>query len=60
MLSWLLNHTLFSHCRVAKQIRASGTGEDLDLDTDLFVMFGVHPEGEEGFGALGVHATGPG
>ena len=49
-----------SPCRVAKQISASGTGEDLDLNTDLFVMFGVRSDDAPGFGSLRVHVTGPG
>lgn len=52
--------TLLSPCRVAKQIAASGTNEDLDLNTDLFVMFGVDPNETPGSGALSMHAVGPG
>ena len=46
-------------CSVAKQIAPAGTDEDLDLNADLYVMYGVGP-GRSGASALGLHVTGPG
>ena len=43
---------------MAKRIAASGANEDLDLNADLFVMYGVGPDGT-GANALASHLQGP-
>ena len=55
MMEWLL----FIYHSVAKQIAPSGANEDLDLNADLFVMYGVGPTGT-GAQALSIHNTGAG
>ena len=44
---------------IAKQIALAGTDEDLDLNADLYIMYGVGP-GRSGASALGSHVIGPG
>ena len=50
---------IFSLCSVAKQIAPSDADQDLDLNTNLFVMYGVGPTGT-GAQALAQHGLGPG
>ena len=46
-------------CSVAKQIAPSDANQDLNLNADLFVMYGVGPTGS-GAQALQAHNLGPG
>ena len=46
-------------CSVAKQIAPSDADQDLNLNADLFVMYGVGPTGS-GAQALQAHNLGPG
>ena len=57
--SRLHNTIIFSHCSVAKRIAPSDANQDLDLNADLFVMYGVGPTGT-GAASLSIHNTGAG
>ena len=55
MMEWLF----FIYHSVSKRIAPSDANQDLDLDANLFVMYGVGPTGT-GAQALSVHNTGEG
>ena len=50
---------IISRCRVAKQIAPSDLNQDLNLNSDLFIIYGVGPTGN-GAGSLLPHNLGPG
>ena len=49
----------FFYCRFAKRIAATDANQDLDLNNELFVMYGIGPDGT-GAQALATHIQGAG
>ena len=55
----LAKSSLLYPCRVAKQIAPSDANQDLNLNSPLFIMYGVGPNGN-GANSLPPHNLGPG
>ena len=50
---------ILSYLRFAKRIAATDINQDLDLNAEFFVMYGVGPDGT-GASSLATHVQGPG